>query len=175
MTVLKISAKEFQPHVNYQWKQITKELDQTDFMIRNILKEVEDANTKKRKEMKRVLKAIRISGVSILIMMLQTQMAFAETIGTGAEIITPSEATKFGLQLALIAVGASFGIAAIALVGAGVARMFRQKKMARDWTTDILKGLAQVVVAIPTVYLIFYLSLNLFGNLEDFVVTFFKN
>jgi hypothetical protein len=178
MTIkLNISARNFQEHVNYQNKVISKELggelNKANFMVQNIEEVIHQASKEEKKEIKKTLKAIRIAGVSMLVILLQNQTSFAETIGTEAEIITPDQVTAFMFKLALIALSATVGLASIMLMVAGSYRMFRKRKEAKIWTTDILKGFTQALVAIPVIYLIFYLAFILFGDLENFVTTFF--
>ena len=84
----------------------------------------------------------------------------------------PPELLKLLLDLLKISVGTAVILSAILLVGAGVMRMLRKKKEATEWTTDIVKGLIQILVAVPIVFLIYFVVNLLFSNNGWFVSPF---
>ncbi|MNP86984.1 hypothetical protein D3C76_1875650 [compost metagenome] len=43
--------------------------------------------------------------------------------------------------------------------------MFRKRDIATEWTTDIVKGLVQVLIAIPVTYVLYFLAQILFSHL----------
>jgi Na+-driven multidrug efflux pump len=84
----------------------------------------------------------------------------------------PPELLALLLKLLVISVGAAIILSMILLVGAGVMKMFRKKKEANEWTVDIIKGLIQILVAVPVVFLIYYVANNLFSGSGWFVSPF---
>jgi ABC-type amino acid transport system permease subunit len=73
-----------------------------------------------------------------------------------------------------ISVGAGIILAAILLVLAGMSRMFGKKmrKDATEWTVDIIKGLTQVLISVPIVFVIYYLATLIFKSSGWFVSPF---
>lgn len=55
------------------------------------------------------------------------------------------------------------------LMGAGLLRAMRKKKEASEWTGDIIKGLVQVLLAPPIIFLIFYIATILFTGSSWFI------
>ncbi|MCA1021619.1 hypothetical protein [Halobacillus litoralis] len=149
MTVLKISAKNLNPEVSYNsFKDHT--FNESFF------------GEKEKEEVKRGGWVLPLSmAASILVI---PNVAFAET--QTPAIFDPEKITSLGIQAATLCVGASVAISSILLSVAGVYRMLRKKKEAAEWTTDIIKGLVQSLVAIPTVYLLYYVATTLFKNVE---------
>ncbi|AMQ66504.1 hypothetical protein BH753_gp022 [Bacillus phage Shbh1] len=84
--------------------------------------------------------------------------------GVGTEI-TPTVVMQWGLTVALITVAIGVALSGALLATAGIYRMLRKREIAVEWTTDIIKGLIQVLIAVPTVYALFYLSQIVFQNL----------
>jgi hypothetical protein len=84
----------------------------------------------------------------------------------------PPELLQLLLQILKISVGTAVLLSMILLVGAGVMRMFRKKKEATEWTTDIVKGLIQILIAVPIVFLIYFVVNLLFSNSGWFVSPF---
>ncbi|MEI2465017.1 FeoB-associated Cys-rich membrane protein [Niallia taxi] len=58
--------------------------------------------------------------------------------------------------------------AIVLLILAGVMRMMKQKKFAIEWTSDIIHGFAQVLVALPIILLLFFLTVLVLKNLPIF-------
>jgi hypothetical protein len=100
-----------------------------------------------------------------------TQQLGTTTLPQSATGIPP-ELLGLLLKLLVIAVGSAVIFAAILLVGAGVMKMLRKRKEANEWTTDILKGLIQILVAVPVVFLIYYVANLLFSTSGWFVSPF---
>jgi hypothetical protein len=76
----------------------------------------------------------------------------------------PPELLDLLLTLLKISVGAAIILAIILLVVNAMGRMFRISGMTA-WAKDIIRGLVQVLIAVPLVFLIYYVA-NLFfsGN-----------
>ena len=92
--------------------------------------------------------------------------AFAATVATGAaQTITPAIILHWGIMLALITVSIGVAISMSMLAIAGIYRMFRRRDEATEWSVDIVKGLVQVLVAVPIVYVVFTVAQHMFKAL----------
>jgi Na+-driven multidrug efflux pump len=146
------------------------------FHIPTLIEEVKQLPKSEKKEYKRVLKTFLMTASSFMILPLRSMAASsvpttATNLPKSAEGLPP-ELLALLLKLLVISVGASVILAAILLVGAGVMKMFRKKKEANEWTVDIIKGLIQILVAVPVVFLIYYVATNLFSGSGWFVSPF---
>jgi hypothetical protein len=83
----------------------------------------------------------------------------------------PPELLELLLTLLKISVGAAVILAAILLVANAIGRMFRINGMTQ-WAKDIIKGLVQVMIAVPVVFLIYYVANLLFSGNGWFVSPF---
>lgn len=92
----------------------------------------------------------------------------AETLKTSQELNVMFD--MFAKLLVAVGVGSS----GVLLSAAGLYRMIRKDKESRDWTTDIIKGLVQVLLAGPTVMLLVYIATLLFGGSSWFVTPFLR-
>ena len=82
---------------------------------------------------------------------------------------TAQELSSIFNMFAKLLAAAGVGCAGVLLSGAGLYRMFKKNKEAMDWSSDIIKGLTQVLIASPTVMLLVYIATLLFGNSSWFV------
>lgn len=173
MVTVTMTSKGFSEGVNYNHfdKLVVGSEKRVTFLAEKLYKEVME-KTNIKKEVKK-LKKLQKGFVSILgaTVMMNPLRAFAESPmkspftvqGTGA--ITPPVVMEWGLTLALITVAAGVAISMITLAAAGIYRMFRKRDKSIEWTEDIVKGLIQVLIAIPTVVALFYLAQLIFKNL----------
>lgn len=120
-----------------------------------------ETNINKLKKMHK--KFVLILGATAIVS-LQTNPLLAQAQQVSTEI-TPDTVMDWGQTIALIVVAIGIALAAPLLAAAGMYRMLRKRKEAEEWTTDIIKGLVQVLIAIPVVYSLFYLAQTLFKNL----------
>jgi type IV secretory pathway VirB2 component (pilin) len=111
-----------------------------------------------------------------MILPLKSMAASSVPVGTTnlpqSAVGMPPELLQLLLQILKISVGTAVLLSMILLVGAGIMRMFRKKKEATEWTTDIVKGLIQILVAVPIVFLIYFVVNLLFSNNGWFVSPF---
>lgn len=128
----------------------------------------------KIKQLKNLNKGfVLILGAPIVMSLLtsKNQTVYASTdepsmlVGEEGTEITPDIVMDWGVQLSLITVAIGVAISGSLLAMAGVYRMFRKRKEAEEWTTDIIKGLVQVLIAVPTVYALFHLAQIVFKSL----------
>jgi hypothetical protein len=148
------------------------------FIGETLMKEVmngsSDQQKKALKKLKRLQKQfVLILGASAASIMTLPLTGFAQsnqgvpgTLTTENTVdITPGVVMEWGLTIALITVAIGVAISGSLLAIAGIYRMFRKREESQIWTTDIIKGLVQVLIALPVVYSLFYLAQLVFGNL----------
>lgn len=170
MINLTISAKDLKDGINYRPFEkimVNKTEDRVLFLAQNLVKEVREGTEKQQlkniKKMKKYLKtSLSVLGAGLGI----TTRAFA-VAPTAAAVnpITPAVIMEWGLTLGLIAVAVGVALSMILLAVAGTYRMMRKQREATEWTNDIIRGLVQVLIAIPSVYLLYFLAQLLFKNL----------
>jgi len=149
------------------------------FHIPTLLKEVKRLPQSKIRQNKKTVQTFLVSASSFMMLPLKsmanttvpTQQLGTTTLPQSGSGIPP-ELLELLLKLLVIAVGTAVIFAAILLVGAGVMKMLRKRKEANEWTTDILKGLIQILVAVPVVFLIYYVANLLFSTSGWFVSPF---
>lgn len=152
-------------------------IDKTSFLAEALYKEVvnQDQLSGKNRKLK-YLKKLHKGYMSMLVtlMMVSPASVFAEgnssyqnliSTSNNNEEITPNLVMEWGFSLALTTVAVGVALAGSLLALAGVYRMLRKKREAEEWTTDIIKGLVQVLIAIPVVYSLFYLAQMVFKRI----------
>lgn len=175
--IITMSSRELNSAVSYkspvqQFNLKEKVEDDVLFIANTLQKGVIEGTTgqqrKKIKQLKKLLKGfVVVMGAGIQ----ATPKAFAAAPLTGATTtaaanqITPAMVMSWGLNLALISVSVGVALSMTLLTLAGIYRMMRKRKEAEEWTTDVIKGLVQVLVAVPVVYLLFYLAQTVFKSL----------
>jgi len=144
----------------------TEQEEKVLFTAENLLQEVMEADGnvrhRKIKSLKRIMK-IALTTLGVTAQM--APRALAATAQTGIAPITPAMIMDYGLTLAFIVVSCGVAFAMIGLTLAGIARMFKRRDIATEWTTDIIKGLVQVLIAIPVVLVLFFIAQHLFQGL----------
>jgi hypothetical protein len=176
-------VKKHDPLVNYQFSNPfevetnTFTFNNVNFHIPTLLKEVKQLPKKKIKEYKEIAKTFLMTTSSFLMFPLSSMantlpntVTVTSTLPKTAEGIPP-ELLNLLILLLTIAVGGAVFVAGIMLAVTGIAKMFRVKGITQ-WTSDIIKGLVQALVAIPVVFLIYYLATLLFKNHGWFVSPF---
>jgi hypothetical protein len=179
--LVKIYARNPESLVNYKLNsfEINQEsipFNNVNFHIPTLIEEVKQLSKSEKKKYKKVLKTFLMTASSFMILPLRSMAALsvpvtATNLPQTAEGLPP-ELLALLLKLLVISVGAAIILSMILLVGAGVMKMFRKKKEANEWTVDIIKGLIQILVAVPVVFLIYYVATNLFSGSGWFVSPF---
>lgn len=131
------------------------------FQPKIILEEVKSLSRKGRKKFQRVAKTFLMTTISFLAL---SSKSMAATLNPATELPVssvgiPAELMDFMMTSLLIVVGVGIFLSAILMVSAGIMRMLgkRRRKEAEDWSVDIIKGFTQVLLAVPTIFLIYYL------------------
>ena len=171
---LNLSAKKLNPSVNYhnanksyQINEV-KEMKLTETFIQDIQKEVKAVNKKNRKVAIKILKATYIAGMITLSIANPTLAATTTTLDPSVmkEFL---DVMKFVVVCSIVA---SSALATVLMMAAGAYRMLRKQKEATAWTTDIIKGYVQCLVAVPLISLLLYTAIKLFKNAEWFFMPF---
>lgn len=84
----------------------------------------------------------------------------------------PSEIIQVGLVLIGICVAVSTILAIVLSQIAGGFRMFRREKMATEWTTDIIRGYTQILLAPVIITVIAFVTFLLFKDFKWFITPF---
>lgn len=117
-------------------------------------------------KIKKIMKTMAtVTGVSLSM----GTRAFASGLSGATPIlnpITPGVIIEYGLQLAFISISVAVGLAMVLLTVSGMLRMLRRKQEASEMSNDVVKGLVQVLISIPSVYLIYKIASYLFRNLN---------
>lgn len=162
-------VKYIQPVTNIQGN-LTKQEEQVLFMAATLKEEVlqgtVEQQAKQAKKLKKIVKGFLVAG-GVAIQTAPRALATGLQ-ATATNPITPATILDYGMTLAFILVASGVAFAMIALTAAGVARMFKRRDIADAWSTDIVKGLVQVLISIPTVLLLFYIAQMVFKNLPKF-------
>jgi len=169
--IINYNAKHKDAWVEYTpFKKVQMQEDATVFMYQNIKEEIMNATgMQKLKKIKQAKKIIRMS-LSILGASagLSTR-AFASGVTGNTPLLSPfspSVMVEYGLQVAFLAVGIAVALSIVLLVIAGTLRMFRKSNEANMWTQDIIKGITQVLISVPSIYIIYRVASYLFRNLN---------
>lgn len=185
MTVLNICGKNLDKEVNYS-KPIKITINEPDisFMIENIKQEVTQGEIhqqrKKMKQLKKMHKKfvsiLAVTGASTGVFLTTSQKANAQELPINptqsGDILNVEVIQSWGVTIAVVTVALGVALASSLLAVAGIYRMFRKKQEAQVWTTDIIKGLVQVLVSIPIVYSLYHLTQIIFNNLPVSNITY---
>lgn len=139
--------------------------DKVLFMAETLKKEVLEGNHQLKK-IRQLKKIFRKFAVVLGVRVGMATKAFAATTATAtATTITPAIILHWGIMLALITVSIGVAISMSMLAVAGIYRMFKRRDEATEWSVDIVKGLVQVLVAVPIVYVVFTIAQHMFKAL----------
>ncbi len=167
--IIKINSKEITneiPRQPIKWNFGETNEDKVLFLSGILAKEVREGTEKQQlrnvKKMKKLYRnfLLILGGVGI-----PSHVSASPLNQTINEPITPELISTWGMNLALITVSIGVAISMTLLTIAGMYRMFRKRRESIEWTNDIIRGLVQTLIAIPTVYILYYLSQLLFKNL----------
>lgn len=131
-------------------------------MNRNFLVQLEGEVKTHPRQAKRFRKLLLTTQATCVSMFLLAQPTFAATTDLDPDVAK----TLLLLEITCAALGAAAAV--IGLMIAGVWKMFFGGKQADEWTTNIFKGLGQVIIAPIAVALIVGLATLLFGGLPGF-------
>ena len=123
----------------------------------------------KVRNIQKIKKWIRTGATALGVVMSMGTRALASGVTGGTPVLsplTPSMMMEYGLQIAFLSVSVAVGLSMVLLTVAGMLRMFRKSHEASAWTQDILKGTTQVLISIPSIYVIYKVASYLFRNLN---------
>lgn len=171
---LNLSTKTQKDYVNYHNVNKTYEIGKTkevkplETFMTNIQKEVKEVSKKNRKQAIKILKATYIAGMITLTIA-------NPTLAATTTVLDPSIMKEFIAVMKFVVICSivvSSALAMLLMMAAGAYRMLRKQKEATAWTTDIIKGYIQCLVAVPLIGLLLYTAVKLFKNAEWFFMPF---
>jgi hypothetical protein len=181
MVLVRFCVKNPNSLVNYHFtnpiviEQESVRFNDINFHIPTLLKEVKELPKSKLRQYKKTIQTFLATATSFVMLPLRSMANTSIPTGTTTlpESATgmPPELLELLLMLLKISVGAAVILAAILLVANAIGRMFRINGMTQ-WAKDIIKGLVQVLIAVPVVFLIYYVANLLFANNGWFVSPF---
>lgn len=144
---------------------IVKEAIPTNFPVQLYVEEVKQLNKTEKKKYKKAIQLFLTTATSFLALSSRSmaaslnQVPTIDNLGNG---ISPElwDAVKEILNLS---VKAGIVLAILLLTAAAFCRMFGKKEKAIEWSNDIIRGLIQVLIAVPIVLLLYYV-VTLFLN-----------
>jgi uncharacterized membrane protein YidH (DUF202 family) len=154
----------------------TVRINDINFHIPILIKEVKLLPQGKIKQYRKTIQTFLVTASSFTMLPLRSMansVIPTQTVSTLPQSATgiPPELLELLLMILKISVGAAVILAAILLVMNAIGKMFRIKGMT-EWAVDIVKALVQVLVAVPIVFLIYYVANLLFSKSGWFVSPF---
>lgn len=184
MVLVRLYSKNHDPLTKYNFfKPLTIEnetvrINNVNFHIPTLIKEVKESSKHNLKQYKKTIQTFLATVTSFAIFPLRSMASTTNTSSPMGITNLPQSATgmppellELLLMLLKISVGVAVILAAILLVTNAIGRMFRIKGMT-NWAKDIIKALVQVLVAVPLVFLIYYVANLLFSGNGWFVSPF---
>ena len=181
VTAWTISAKKLDSGIKYVKPYQRFELEKQDFLMTTLLEEVKH---EKKRNLKKYAKICKVTIVTAALLLTIVHPTFAATI-PGAQLVAsnlpaplpttipnsilPSDIVKVGVVLIGLSTAASSILAVVLAQLAGGYRMLRKGDEATKWTTDIIKGYTQVLVAPFLIGAIAFVVYLLFGSYDWFL------
>lgn len=168
-------------YLNYHFTSFTLENEIINFHIPTLLKEVSQLTRKEKKQYKKIITSFLVTAGSIFLSASKSMANGVQQSPLSVTVPATTLPTSVGLPpelmeimstLLVITTGAAVMICIGMLVLAGILRAMRKRKESSEWTVDIVKGLVQVIMAAPVVFLIYYIATILFGGSTWFVSPF---
>jgi hypothetical protein len=181
MVLVNLCVKNPDSSVNYHFtnslviERESRSINNVNFHIPTLVEEVKQLPKSKIHQYKQITQTFLATTISFTMLPLRSMAN--TSIPTGTTTLPqsatgmPPELLELLLTLLKISVGAAVILAAILLVANAIGRMFRISGMTQ-WAKDIIKGLVQVLVAVPIVFLIYYVANLLFNGNGWFVSPF---
>lgn len=140
------------------------------FPIEINVKEVMSLSKKEKKEFKKTAKAYLKTLLTFPTLASKSMAAGLITTPsqTTPDLLIPPDFLATCMTVIITVIVLAVVAAIICMILAGVMRMFKQKKFAIEWTSDIIHGFAQILVAVPLILFLFLLTVLLFKNLPLF-------
>ena len=161
-------------YLNYHYTSFEAN-DSVNFHIPTLLKEVSQSTRKQKRQYKKIITSFLATASSTLLLSSKSmansvppsQSIPVTKLPTTADV--PAELMEIMSTLLVISTSLAVFICIGMLILAGLLRALRKRKESTEWTTDIIKGLVQVIVAAPLVFLIYYVASSLFGGTGWFI------
>lgn len=157
---LKVSAKKLDNKVNY--KGIN---DVQVFHNGNVEQEVMEQELSATKKLNKWGIFGSALGATLIPLRISAETITGGNTELAQDAFSPQKIFQYGLTIGITGLGVSFAIAMVMFIYTGVLRMLKQRQKSKEWTTDIIKGFVHCLVAIPTIFALYYLSTDVFGSL----------
>ncbi|AZV43700.1 hypothetical protein BAOM_3091 [Peribacillus asahii] len=129
---------------------------------------------KQRKKYDKIIKSF--IGTTISFLTLTSKSMASQLQNTQPQQIMetglPTDLIEPIMELIRLALGGSVLLSVILLIAAGTLRQFRKKKEAMEWSTDIIKGFIQILIATPLIFLLYYVVTSMLGGFSMFLKPF---
>lgn len=131
-----------------------------------IEKEVMTLSKKEKKQFIKIAKSFILTTTAFLTF---ASRSMANTLPTALPVSAEMGLTEILSEILKGAIGISTFLAAILMVVAGILLMLKKRKESSDWTSDIIKGYVQILIGVPTIFLLGYVARLLLGDIEVFL------
>ena len=183
MVKVNLCVKEPQDFLNYKLTTFYVNEQSVNFHIQTLEEEVKLLSKKERKQYQKIALSFVATLGSFMAFASKSMAATSPfpvsgqpTMGTTLPNVAstgiPPELMEIMTSVLVLMVAVSVVLCIGMLVAAGVLRALRKKKEATDWTVDIIKGLTQVILSAPIVFLIYYVSVKMFAGSGWFISPF---
>ncbi|WJV20717.1 hypothetical protein QU593_09905 [Rossellomorea marisflavi] len=164
-----LSARKPKDYLNYSHSSFT--VNTINFPSQIWEEEVKKLTPHQRKANLRIVKSLIASTISFMTLssrsMAQSSTETVNPMGIGG---IPQELMEPLLQILAGTLGCSVVFAMILLISSGVMRMLRQREKAIAWNTDIIKGLVQILISIPTISVLYVIVTKLLAHFDIFTL-----
>ncbi|MGD7047061.1 hypothetical protein FZC83_02265 [Rossellomorea marisflavi] len=163
-----LSVREPKDYLNYNPTSFS--VNTINFPLKIWEEAVKNLSPKERKTNLKIVKSFIATSISFISLSSRSmaQSSTTETFDPMSIGGIPPELLEPLLQLLAGCLGGAVVLAMILLITSGAMRMLRQKEKAIAWNTDIIKGLVQILVAVPTVGLIYTVVTKLLDHFKLF-------
>lgn len=164
-----LCVREPKTYINYYTSSFTVE-NAVNFPIM-IVEEVKNLSKPERRQLKLITKSFLMTAGSFLTLTSRSMANTLQPVPTGQIALggIPKELFQPLIEILGTALGVSLALAVLLFIAAGILRMLRKKKEATEWTTDIIKGFIQILIAIPLIFLLYYAATLILGNFTSFL------
>ena len=170
-----LCVKDQKEYLNYHYASFKVDDEPVNFHIPTLLEEVKHLKRKEKKQYKKIITSFLTTAVATLTLSSKSMANTAQApqsisvTNLPTSVDVPTELMEIMSNLLVISTSAAVFICIGMLILAGLLRTMRKKKEATEWTSDIIKGLVQVIVAAPLVFLIYYVASSLFAGTGWFI------
>lgn len=183
MVKVNLCVREPQNFLNYKLNSFYVNEPAVNFQMNTIMEEVKVLPKKERKKYQKIALSFIAAMGSFMVFASKSMAATnplptlgqstpATTLPSVGSSVVPPELMEIMTSVLVLMVAVAVVLCIGMLMAAGVLRAMRRKKEAADWTVDIVKGLTQVILSAPIVFLIYFVAVKLFAGSGWFISPF---